>query len=163
MSMPVGRPIRAVLAAFAALGLLAGSGSALAGTRTAPTPAHVRYTAPHKAASAVTEAPTLIRGTIERVEDEGSVVVLRLPPIRPVCRVGRPCPQFIALAAPVEVNLAHAVFETAAGTRIPRPALRDGLLLWAAGHYASVPSASRDLHTGSIPMRVFDAAVASVS
>lgn len=134
-------PIRTALRALAIGTLvLAVGGTALAGahTRTDTVASPARSAVVTRSAPKTTQphpSLTLIHGSIARLTHRGEQLLLRLPPIRPVCPANRPCPQFIALPLPVWVNLRDAIFENAAGERTARPTLRIGMELYAAGHY----------------------------
>jgi hypothetical protein len=82
----------------------------------------------------VTPAESVVQGTVERLEEDA--VLLRTPPIRAACPQGAVCPMWIRQGEQLTVRLADATFEDASGREIPRPSLRVGDKLVAAGTFA---------------------------
>lgn len=83
--------------------------------------------------TAVTAPQVLVQGDITRLVVSG--VVIRTPPVTPVCASNAMCPLFIAQGRGIFVDLGGATFTTSAGQTTPRPGLRVGEWLVAAGSF----------------------------
>ena len=75
----------------------------------------------------------IVEGTVLAVH--ANTVELRLPAIYPVCKLGQPCPMFIALGRRVQVDLGGATFDNTQGMSVATPLLRVSDQLMAAGRW----------------------------
>ncbi len=75
----------------------------------------------------------IVEGTVLAVH--ASTVELRLPTIYPVCKLGQPCPMFLAMGRRVQVDLGGATFDNTQGMSVATPLLQVGDQLMAAGRW----------------------------
>jgi hypothetical protein len=83
-----------------------------------------------------TASPAIVQGQVVSVQATAHTIELRLPPIIPVCPLRRPCPLPIAAGRTIEVDLAHAIFDSPQGVQVSSPALTTGEELSAAGTWS---------------------------
>lgn len=81
----------------------------------------------------VTPSRAIVQSQLVSVQATAHTVELRLPPIIPVCPLRRLCPPPIAAGRTIEVDLAHAIFDSPQGSPVSSPTLTIGEELSAAG------------------------------